>query len=176
MGFLQDMKNMWLPGQQQTNPANEVIPSILPAAARSCIEQGLLPKINTNTIMLSAGEAVHYLERAILVTEKTMTTRSTGQRSGMSFRVMKGMTYHTGRTQTTPVRETVQESTKGVLYITSKRVVFAAKQNSFDRRIKALSTVTPYDNGIGLQFGGTSHSLFLPDGGIAFSVINILNT
>jgi len=172
MGYLQNMKNMWFPGQQP-NPANEIIPSILPAAAKACIARSILPQINTNTIMLSAGEAVHFLERAILYTEKTVT-QSNRQASGMSFRVMKGMTYHTGRGQTTPTQKTVAEQTKGTLYITSGRIVFAAKQNGFEKKLKSLTTVTPYADAIQLQFGGTSYSLLLPDGNLAFAVIQLL--
>lgn len=172
MSFLQDVKAMLVPGQQP-NPANEAIPSILPDTAKTCIARGALPQINTNTIMLSAGEAVHFLERAILYTEKTVT-QSSRQASGMSFRVMKGMTYHAGRGQTTPTQKAVAEQTKGTLYITSGRIIFAAKQNGFEKKLKSLTTITPYADAIQLQFGGTSYSLFLPDGNLAFAVIQLL--
>ena len=172
MELLNNLKNLVLP-QQPTSEAISV-PSILPDAAKNYIARGVLPQINTSTIMLSAGETVHFLERAILYIEKTVT-QSTRQASGMSFRVMKGMTYHTGRGQTTPVQKTVAEQAKGTLYITNKRVVFAAKQNGFEKKVKSLTTITPYMDAIQLQFGGTSYSLLLPDGNLAFVVIQLLN-
>ena len=89
---------------------------------------------------------------------------------------MKGVSYRIGKRQGTPIREDVQEQTKGVLYITSKRVIFVAKKNGFDKKINATSAMMPYSDGIGLQFGNITQTIMLPDGNLAFSVINMLKS
>ncbi|MBS4026098.1 MAG: hypothetical protein KGZ96_10555 [Clostridia bacterium] len=173
MGFWDNFKNKYLQ-QQPTQSEISYIPSILPTVAVESVKNGQLPQINTNTVFLSAGEHVHYIEKAIMITEKNMITGYTGGISGWSFRVMKGVSYRTGSRQGIPIREDVQEQTRGILYITSKRILFVAKKHGFDKNINAISAVMPYANGISLQFGNATHTIMLPDGNIAFAVINML--
>lgn len=171
MCLLDNLKHLFqlLQMQQATD-----IPSILPPAAVQCIKSGKLPQINTNTVFLSFGEYVHYIDRAILITEKNMVTGYTGGSSGWSFPVFKGVRYRTGRYHGTPKREDVQENTKGILYFTSERVIFAAKKNGFDKKINSISTIIPYSSGMDLQIGNTTYMIKLPNGSLAFSVITML--
>ena len=53
----------------------------------------------------------------------------------------------------------MQERTPGVLSITNKRVVFSGNKGAFDKKITALSSVTPYQNGIAFQFGNQQYPL-----------------
>lgn len=41
----------------------------------------------------------------------------------------------------------------------NKRVVFSANKGAFDKKISALSAVTPYQNGIAFQFGDQQYPL-----------------
>lgn len=147
----------------------------MPPVAIQCIQNGKLPQINTSTVFLSAGEQVHYIERAILITEKNLITGYTGGSTGWSFRVMKGISYRIGKRNGLPIRENVIEHTKGTLYITSKRIIFVAKKHGFDKKINTISAVMPYTNGIGMQFGNETNNIMVPDGNIIFSVLKMLN-
>lgn len=150
------------------------VPSIMPPAALDNIRNGNLSEINTNTIFLSSGEKCHYIDRAILVTERNIITGYTGNTSGWSFRVFKGVNYRIGGKKGKPIREDVREYTKGILYITNQRVVFASHKKGFVKTINSISVITPYANAITLQFGSSTYSLLIPDGNIVFKIFNLL--
>ena len=82
-----------------------------------------------------------------------------GGHVGASIRVAKGMSIRTSSTKAAPIRGDVQERTNGVLSITNKRVVFSANKGAFDKKISALSAITPYSNGLAFQFGDNQYPL-----------------
>lgn len=170
MGLFDNIKKNFQPPQQQVTN----ISSIMPVAAIKCINNGQLPQINTNTVSLSVGDYVHYIERAVLVTEKNIVTGYTGSSNGWSFRVFKGVSYRTGKQRGLPIREDIKEQTKGILFFTSKRVIFVAKRNGFDKKINTITAIMPHSDGIGMQIGNKAHTLLLPDGNLAFSVFRLL--
>ena len=49
-----------------------------------------------------------------------------------------------------------------------------ATKNGFDKQIKKITAITPYSNGIDLQYGSKTYSLFLPDGDIAKHVLDLI--
>lgn len=132
--------------------------SIFPAAAASRIHSGSLPTIQADKIILGSGEVCHFVDVGAAYTEKT---RRQSVHVGGSYHIMKGYTAHLGQSQSVPVSE--PHFTKGVLYITNQRVIFVAHEHGFDKKLKALTAVTPYSDGIALQFGSKSHMILLPD-------------
>ena len=171
MGFLSDMFGN---NKSQNVSIAPVIPAKMPAGAIQQIESGILPVMNTSKLLLKRGEVCHYVERAILITEK-IVRHMEGASKGFSFRVCKGVTYRTGKFKGTPVEERIEEQTKGILYITNKRIVFIAEKNGFDKNFRYLTAVTPYSNGIVLQYGNKNYTLYLPDGAVANRVIELGN-
>lgn len=103
--------------------------------------------------MLANGEVCHYCGPATFVKTKNVVVGYSGGSRGTSVRIAKGMSVHLGARKAAPIRGDVQERTQGVLSITNKRVVFSANKGAFDKKISALSAVTPYQNGIAFQFG-----------------------
>lgn len=150
------------------------IPSIMPPAAIKCINKGQLPRINTETVFLSPGEHVHFVERSILIMEKNVTTGYAGGSHGFSFRIYKGLRYRIGGYRGTPIKENIRDLTRGILYLTSNRIIFVAEKNGFDKRITLITAILPYSNGIVLQMGNKNYKLMLPDGCLAFSAIKML--
>lgn len=146
-----------------------VLNSIFPAAAAQRIRNGKLPTIQADKIMLAQNEVCHFVEVGAAFTEKK---RYQTVRTGGSYRVFKGYTAHLGQSQSVPVSE--PEYTKGILYITNQRIVFVASKNGFDKKIKSLTAVTPYTDGIAFQFGSKSYTILLPDGNIANRVIDLI--
>ncbi len=133
------------------------------AAVRSLTENEPLPVVMGSGVLLSAGETCHYYGSATLITIKNRVVGYSGGSSGVSFRVAKGVSYRVGQRKSAPVRQDVQEKSGGFLTVTSKRIVFTSRE-SFDKKISALSSVTPLDDGIVLQFGEKQYILETNDG------------
>lgn len=157
-----------------SNNLEESIPQFMPQAIIDQINHGIIPTINTDKVLLSNGEKCHFAERAILVTEKT-TKHYTGRYNGFSFRVAKGVTYRTGRSKGTPVEEKQTIKTKGIFYITTKRIIFIADENGFEKKIKSITAITPYSNAIKMQLASKNITLMVPDGGAVYSLIGLIN-
>ena len=55
----------------QPNPPLPKVNTILPVAAQQEILNGRLPRLNTDTIFTQKGEHIHYIDKAILLLDKT---------------------------------------------------------------------------------------------------------
>ena len=169
MGFLSGLF-----GNNNNNNNDENIPAIMPPGAIDQIRRGILPTMNTNQLMMTNGEVCHFVERAIRVTEKKIKHYEGGSQ-GVSIRVMKGVTYRTGRHKGVPVEDISYVKTKGLLYVTNKRIVFFADGQGFEKKFKTLTACVPYSNAIKLQFGNTTMTLMVPDGNAANMVITMVS-
>ena len=147
--------------------------SIFPAAAADTLDRGTLPALNVGTLVLSRGEVCHFVDKACLLTQKTIR-HTRHQNRGVSFRIAKGVTYRTGGGLSSPVEQVVPVYTPGYLYITSKRVIFTAKEKAFDKKLSALSALTPYSDAVGLQFGSKTFNLLLPSARWAERTLELL--
>lgn len=161
---------------QPTPPPLPTVTSILPVAAVNEIKGGRLPVLNTDTIFQKKDEYCHYIDKAILLKEKTKKHYK-GKHVGYSVPgLFKGDRIHVGGGTVDPVEEIITEQFKGILYITNKRIIFVAKQNGFDKMYRYLSAVIPYSNAIEFQYGSTVYCLLVPDGSLANDVIKLINT
>jgi len=167
MGFFD-----WLFGQPKPNIPQ--VPSILPDIAKNEIRCGRLPHINADKLFVKRGEICHYADQAMLVVEKTKRVVRTRNNGISTPGLFKGDRYHWGGSTSTIDEQTESEYHKGILYITNKRIVFTSKTVGFDKQYRYLSAVKPYSNAIELQYGSTIYSLFVPEGDIAYSVIQML--
>lgn len=163
MGFFSDLFSP----SQPSRPDN--IPAIMPAGAIDQINRGILPTMNTDKIMLTKGEECHFAERCILIAEK-VSKHYEGRHNGYSVKLTKHVTYRTGKSRGTPVEDVTQEKTKGLVYITDKRVIFVA-----DKKLSSLTACVPYANALKLQFGTKTYTLMVPDGGAMSNTINMIN-
>lgn len=143
--------------------------SILPQQAVSKIASGKLPILTSDKLVISKTEKCHYIEVGEILTERT---HYESNRVGGSYHVWKGFTIHRGASRSDPVKE--PELTKGILFFTNTRIAFVASKNGFDQKINKLTAVTPYTDAIELQFGNKTYRIFLPDGNIAKSVLDLI--
>jgi len=146
-----------------------VLNTIFPTAAAQKIRNGVLPTIQADKIILSAGEVCHFVDVGAALTGKKKYRRV---HSGGSYHMWKGYTAHLGHSESVPISE--PEYTKGIFYITNERVIFVAKNHGFDKKIKNLTAITPYTDAIGLQFGSKTYNLLLPDGETPKLVLDML--
>lgn len=147
------------------------IPAIMPEGAIDQINRGILPTMNTDNILLTKGEKCHFVERAILITEK-VSKHYEGRNNGYSIRLSKHITYRTGKNRGVPVEDITQIKTKGLIYITDKRIIFVADKNAFEKKMSSLTACVPYSNAVKLQFGTKTFTLMVPNGGAVNNVIN----
>lgn len=150
------------------------VPSVLPGAAKQQILCGQLPVLEPNNLFLKKGEICHYADRAIYEKRAVKQRRVhrggshsvPGLFEGTRFRVGGGVTDSIDHEQFTTI--------KGVLYITSKRVIFVSDHDGFNKKLSDLVAATPYSNCIELQFSKDTLKLFVPDGGLVYSVLRLV--
>ena len=117
------------------------------------INAGELTNINVDSLNLGKDEYCYYVDRGQTYKEKTITTGYTGKSAGMSFRVMKGVSYRTGGSGSKAIRETQRTTYNGILYITNKRVIYSSIDESFDKPIEKITSVLNIGNGLLIQIG-----------------------
>lgn len=144
--------------------------SILPLAAKKEILSGRLPRINTNKLFTKQDEFCCYIEKALLLVDKTKHIYETHGINTPGF--FKGNRHHWGTGFAREYTET--KEFKAILYITNKRIVLQCKGHGFDKAYRYLSAIEPYSNGIELQYGDKTYSIILPDGAIAYQVIKMI--
>ena len=112
------------------------------AVALGQIDAGMFPEVANPPVNLQFGEKAYFVVDAQLLEERVVGRQYQGGSHGVSFRIMKGVSYRVGasRGRSVPVRGVVPVST-GCFCITSQRLIFAGNVKSFavDRR-KILST------------------------------------
>lgn len=146
------------------------VTSILPDAAKQEILAGRLPRLNTDNLFLKKGEYCCYIDKAILLEDKTKKTYT---HYGSSTPGLFAGTRHSfGTGQSKEYVETQQY--RAILYITNQRIILQCKDHGFDKAYKHLSAVKPFSNGIELQYGSKTFSLIVPDGNIPYEVIKII--
>lgn len=165
MGFLE------LFNPQPTTPT---VPSVLPDVAKQQILRGQLPTLEPNNLFLKNGETCHYADRAIYE-KRTVSKKRIRKNNGYSMPgLFKGTRVHVGGSNSEYVDDVKYSTIKGVLYITTKRIIFVGGADGFDRKTEDLVAVTPYANCIELQFSKETLKLFVPDGNLPHIVLKLI--
>jgi hypothetical protein len=169
VGLLLDFLNAFT-----SPPKLPTVMTILPQAAVIEIQSGRLPQLNTSTIFLKSGEICHYIDKAILLKEKSK--KSYVRRSnGTSVKGFFGMRHNVSRGRTDVEEQIFIEQFRGILYITNKRVIFQATKNGFEKPLTSLTSIAPYSNAVELQYGSAGYSLLVPNGVLIQTVLNLLH-
>jgi hypothetical protein len=147
-----------------------VVTSILPDAAKQEILADRLPRLNTDNVFLKKGEYCCYIDKSILLVDKTKKVYRHGGVSTPGL--FKGDRVNFGSGQAKEYVETEQH--KAILYITNQRIILQCKDHGFDKQYRYLSAIKPYANGIELQYGNKTYSIVVPDGAIPYHVIKLV--
>ena len=135
-----------------------------------------LPIVSSNVI-LSNGEVCHYCEAAIHIKTKNVVVSYSRESYNNSISTSKRKSMSLVDQRTTPIGSNVQERTNGVLSITNTRIVFSGNNCAFDKKITALSSITPYKDGIAFQFGSQQQSLLTRDSEYIYEILTrIINS
>lgn len=107
-----------------SQPTTPTVPSVLPEAARQQILRGQLPILQLNNLFLKNGEVCHYVDRAIYE-KRTVNKKRIRKNTGYSMPgLFKGTRVHVGGGNSEYVDDVKYSTIKGVLYITTKRIIF----------------------------------------------------
>ena len=157
-------------------PAPQItrVQTILPDAAVQEIMHGRLPIINTNKIFLKSGEVCHYIDKAIYE-KKVVRKRYVRRNSGYSMPgLFKGTRVNFGGGTTDQVDNVTYQTFRGILYITNKRIIFQGEQEGFTVRVDDLVAISPYSNGVTIQTSKTQYKVFVPNGNVTQTVLQLI--
>lgn len=113
-------------------------------------------------VVMRPGEICHYQTAASVLQIKNQVVGHTGGYRGVSVRVAKGLTLHSGSSRGHAVRADVVHTYPGTFTITSRRVIMTGEKG-FDHPISKLTALSPYgDNeGIAIQFGRSTFYILM---------------
>lgn len=117
----------------------------------SQIQEGNIPVIMVNNIILQKGEKVYWVEPGELLEEKVINRKYKGGSKGVSFRVMKGVHYRIGGTKGHVIIEKgIVNVSDGKFVITNKRLIFRGVIKSFATKFEKIINFDLYEDGINI--------------------------
>jgi len=113
------------------------------------IQKGNLPTVPVTNLVMEKGEKAYWAEPAILMEVKVINRRYEGGWEGVSFRIMKGVSYRVGgyrghivsETGLVPVRD-------GELVITSNRIIFRGDVKAFAIKLDKILDIQIFTDGL----------------------------
>lgn len=128
------------------------------------------------SVVLRPGEVCHYQTPASVVEIKERVVGYSGGSGGISVRVAKGVTLHSGRSRSTPIRADVAKEYPGFFTMTDQRMIMTGEKG-FDHPLTKLTSMTPWNGfqGIILQFGRSSYIVEMDESYWIPKIIDLLN-
>lgn len=113
------------------------------------INQGNLPNLQISNIVKQKNEKVYWVEPATLLEEKIISRRYEGGSHGVSFRIVKGVSYRVGASKGHLISDTgIVSMGTGEFIITSKRVIFRGNGKSFAFKLDKILDTQLFTNAI----------------------------
>ena len=110
-----------------------------------------LPIINSEALQLTKNEVCHFAGDACFCKVKQQTVGYEGGNRGVSFRVMKGISFRVGNYQGHYIKQEIIERTNGLIYLTSKKIIFSAIKNSSVIQYKDIISLDTADDMLQIQ-------------------------
>lgn len=116
------------------------------------VNDGRLPTISTERLILKKNEKVH-LEMSAQLLKEVAVTEYQGGYSGWSFRIAKGVSYHVGgvRGRRVVVGTEVKEDDRGIIIATSHRAVFLGSKKTLEMPYSKLLSLEVFEDGLRLH-------------------------
>lgn len=146
-------------------------------ALLKALEQGIVPTTNfTAPIILGKKENVLWAYNGVSAYQEKITKEYVGRSGGLSFRVMKGVYYRTGRMKGHPVEHSSMElQGTGTLYVTNKNLVFYSETKSLKIPFNKIVGITPYSDGIEIHRDGATAKRLTMQGFDPWFLMNVLS-
>ena len=141
------------------------------------LQNGIIPTSNMPApIMLGRGETIIWTYDGVSMYQEKTVKEYGGRRSGWSFRVMKGVTYHTGGTKIKPIEHTYMDCKgTGTLYITNKHLIFQSPTAAQKVPYTKMIGVTPYSDGIEVHRDGANAKRLTFQGFDSWFLMNVIS-
>lgn len=97
--------------------------------------------IERPNIPLKKGEVCVYMSPAVSVYNRKGVVAYKGGGQGVSFRVAKGVSLHTGGMKRTAERGTITDTYDGRLYMTNQRIILLAEKYGFDLKWENVTQI-----------------------------------
>lgn len=148
--------------------------SLMENSGIQTINNGKLPNIQGTNLNLANGETCCYMDKAYTFKDKTITAGYTGKRNGVSIRIAKGLSYHTGGNDSKAIRENQRTIYNGILYITTKRIIYTSTKESFDKPFDKITSIQEVKDGLIIQIGSNTYSIITKTHSEFMKVFNLL--
>ena len=132
-----------------------------------------LPVADGSGLVLQEGEFCCLRQAAENLQVKNVVVGRKSNTGGMSVRVMKGVRLRSGNSTSAVIRGNVAQRTRGMFYITNKRVVMVCPKGAFDKPLSAVSSAVRQRNGLLLQFGSDNHALVIKNAAYVQQVLDV---
>ena len=113
------------------------------------VNDGRLPTVSEPKIMVKKGEVVHAEMTSALLKSVKIREYQGGYR-GFSFRIVKGVRYHTGSTRgrSVVVGTKLEVQDEGILSVTSQRAVYIGAGKTIELPYKKLVNLNVFSDGV----------------------------
>jgi hypothetical protein len=136
---------------------------------------GRLPIIPNPNIALKKDEQVHLEMQSALLKEVAIKEYQGGY-SGVSFRIAKGVRFHTGgaRGRIVVVGHQLTQSDRGRLLVTSQRAIFLGQNTSIEMPFNKILSLELFENGVRFHLSNRKKApLFqVPSGDVVTAIVN----
>ncbi len=138
--------------------------------------QGRYLPIIQCSIILHKEELCHLVCNAERYEVKERTMGYSSGYGGVSFRVAKGVSLHTGRSRGRSIKGNVSYKYSGNLYITNKRIIFTGSNKNFSIDVSKLLEYKLYKDGVMFNTNRMSYTVLVENieyvGAILQGIIN----
>lgn len=127
-------------------------------------------------ILLRPGERCLFQSSASVLLVKDQVVGRTGGGGGVSLRVSKGGSIHSGSDSSRAIRKDVCYTYPGIFSMTDQRMIMTGEK-AFEYPLGKLTSCVPYNgyDGIILQFGQKSYTLLMSESFWIPKIIDLLN-
>jgi hypothetical protein len=137
------------------------------------VNDGRLPTIEDPHLRSQPGEIVHLETSAQLIKALAVREWQSGSR-GVSFRIVKGVTYRTGATRgkMVTVGSSLEIADAGALSVSNRRIVFTGQAKTLEFRFDKLAAMELFTDGVRLGVTNRQNaSIFSLDHVDAFAAV-----
>lgn len=161
-----------LPAEYQ----NSEIGKIEQMSIISMIQNGNIPDSGISApIVLGRGEKIIWGYQNVNLYQEKVTREYVGRTGGFRFRIMKGVTYHTGGFKGHPVEKSSMEHQGiGTLFVTNRHLIFHSQTKSIKVPYAKLVGISPYSDGIEINRDGANVKRLTVQGFDPWFLLNIL--
>lgn len=141
------------------------------------IQRGIVPNTGiVAPIILGKKETVLWTYNGVNLYQEKITREWVGRSRGMSFRVMKGVYYHTGGSKGHPVEHSSMEHQgTGSLFVTNKNLIFYSQTKGLKIPFNKIVGITPYSDGIEVHKDGANTKRITMQGFDPWFLMNLLS-